>query len=114
MTSSLKTYKTLKSKEYEINVAKDDNVIVTNVGASGISKEDVKYIGKDIRFIKTGEIDFSVIDNVIIRTYKFWLAFVTFLIVFSLLLLILNKQYKSKKDIVLVRNKRQIKLLKKD
>lgn len=110
---SLKTYKTLKSKEYEINVAKDDNVIVTNVGASGISKEDVKYIGKDIRFIKTGEIDFSVIDNVIIRTYKFWLAFVTFLIVFSLLLLILNKQYKSKKDIVLVRNKKANKIAKK-
>jgi BatD DUF11 like domain len=50
-----KSYVTLASPEFILAVDKGSDVNVSSTG-SGISKEDVKLLGEDIRFIKSGEI----------------------------------------------------------
>ncbi|MBN1466016.1 protein BatD [candidate division KSB1 bacterium] len=45
------TYQTLTSPEIVINVAKGSGQFVA-AGGTGLSKEEVKYVGQDIRFIK--------------------------------------------------------------
>lgn len=47
------TYKTLKTSEFNISVEKGDNDTEANSGVvQALTKEDVKFIGKDIRYIK--------------------------------------------------------------
>ena len=46
-----RTYKTVSTKDFTVDVGKgDDTFVVTH---SGLSKEEVKLLGQDIRFIKT-------------------------------------------------------------
>ena len=48
-----KTYKTLTTQEFNINVEKGDGEAEANSGVvQALTKEDVKFIGKDIRYIK--------------------------------------------------------------
>lgn len=49
-------YVTLKSKAFQINVRQGQGNITQNV--TGYSKEDVKLLTEDIRFIKTSSVDF--------------------------------------------------------
>ena len=48
------SYKTLKTDAYTLNVAKGEGNS-DQVVANFTSKEDLKVLGKDIRYIKTGE-----------------------------------------------------------
>ena len=51
-----KTYKTLTTQEFNINVEKGDGEAEANSGVvQALTKEDVKFIGKDIRYIKPVE-----------------------------------------------------------
>jgi len=76
-----KSYKIVRSPELLINVEKGAGQIVRS-GGSGLSKEEIKYVGQDIRFIKLVSDDFRPIGD---RLYKRDLFFV--LLVFPLLLL---------------------------
>ncbi len=51
-----KTYVTLPSKEFTITVEKGDGGTVNLPSISSVAKEDVKMVGNDIRYIKTGDI----------------------------------------------------------
>ncbi len=49
-----KTYQTHTSDEFEINVTRGENSEAQSSGVvQGVSKEDVRFLGQDIRFIKT-------------------------------------------------------------
>ena len=50
-----KTYKTLKTPEYVLKVSKGKGGETTVVSNSFVNKEDVKQLGKDIRFIDTSD-----------------------------------------------------------
>lgn len=51
-----KTYKTLTTQEFNISVEKGDGEAEANSGVvQALTKEDVKFIGKDIRYIKPVE-----------------------------------------------------------
>ena len=56
-----KQYRTLTSPEFAINVAKGENEIVS-IG-SGLSKEEVRILGQDIRFIKLGGPQFKPVGK---------------------------------------------------
>ncbi len=55
-----KAYQTLTSPEIIVNVAKGSGQFVAP-GGSGLSKEEVRYVGQDIRFIKLEPGSFSII-----------------------------------------------------
>ncbi|MFQ5864860.1 MAG: BatD family protein [bacterium] len=68
---SSKSYKTLLTDPIEIAVAKgDEPLIAVSVGAS---KEDIKFIGQDIRFIQLRLPQFHPIGTVFYRKWPFYL-----------------------------------------
>lgn len=106
---SSKTYKTIKTQDFVLNVAKGeggDNQVVTG---NFTDKEQLKMLGSDIRYIKTG-FKFENISDFIYGKIWFWLYF-TLLTVFFISFLIINrKKAKENSDIVRMRNKKASKI----
>ena len=65
-------YSVLETDEFVIDVAKGEDVFVAT--PSGLSKEEVKLLGQDIRFIKTETPSFSQIGWVFYETPLFWVV----------------------------------------
>jgi hypothetical protein len=100
-----KQYKTLSSGEIEIKVEKGANENTTTI-VSGVSKEDVKFLGKDIQFIKVNVPDFSKTDDYFFGSLKFFLLYFTSLLLFVILVLFWRKQIRENANIAKVRNKK--------
>ncbi len=103
-----KSYKTLSSGEFEINVEKGATEGTTVV--TGVSKEDVKFLGKDIQFIKTYVPVFRVKDDLIFGSLRFWLCYIISFLLFIILILIWRKRIRDNTNIILMRNKRANKI----
>jgi hypothetical protein len=67
---SKKMYKTLKTDEIVIDVAKGKDAFVA--APTGLSKEEVRLVGQDIRFIKTALPSFRRIGSTTSRNMIFW------------------------------------------
>ena len=76
---SSKTYRTISTDAKKISVAKGDDQFV-NVGI-GTSKEDVKFIGKDIRYIQTRIPEFQRKGDVFYKKTFFYVILVFPLII---------------------------------
>ena len=63
-----KKYFTLKSKSYKLNITPGESL----PEASYTSKEDVKQLGEDIRFIKTSDYDIEKNEESVLFTTFFW------------------------------------------
>ena len=77
---SSKKYVTTRSPDFNINVKKGTSTVETAV--SGYSKEDVKLLTEDIRFIKTSDFNFSERKDARIIQSWFWYSLVLPLIIF--------------------------------
>lgn len=69
-----KSYKTLTTEPYELNVAKGEGES-EQVVSSFTNKEDVRLIGQDIRYIKTGETHFTPKGYYLFGTWNYWVWF---------------------------------------
>ncbi len=67
-----KRYETLSTPAYPINIEQGENSLAS--GPESYSKEDVKVLGDDIRFIKTSTDDLHKKSEMIIYSYGFWAA----------------------------------------
>ena len=107
-----KQYKSISSREFNINVKKGDKqqdaVIV-----SGLSKEDVKFFGKDIRYIKTDNIKLKPIGLFIIGLFKFYLFYIISTALFIAIVIIWKNKIKQNANIQRVKNKKANKLARK-
>ncbi|MFQ5823678.1 MAG: BatD family protein [bacterium] len=68
---STKSYKTLLTDPIEISVTKGDEPLVA-VGV-GTSKEDIKFIGQDIRFIQLRLPEFHQVGSIFYKSWPFYL-----------------------------------------
>lgn len=84
-------YKTLSSDEYKVQVEKGDGTQDQTV-ITGVNKENIQYLGKDIRFIKAKS-DFTKGNFVFLTSIWYW-----FIILLGFLILILLILYKRKTD----------------
>jgi len=111
--SKLKRYKTLKTKEFVVQVKK--NKVSNNSGdiIESFSKEDVKLIGKDIRFIKTRSTKLYEKGIFIFGSVSYYISFVLLLLIFMLIVFLNKRRIRNNADIVRVKNKRASKLAKK-
>lgn len=66
-----KSYKTLQTEPYELHVAKGTGES-DQVMASFTNKEDVKQLGQDIRYIKTGEVTLQPRGKFFLFSGLFW------------------------------------------
>jgi hypothetical protein len=107
-----KTYETIKTEEYTVNIAKgDEDEGITVI--SGVSKEEVQYLGKDIRFIKTESSKYLNFNAFWSGKRFFLFALITIVGVFVLIIGLTLIQKKQRKDIGKYRNKRASELARK-
>ena len=100
-----KSYKTLKTDAYTLNVAKGEGS-ADQVVANYTSKEDLKVLGKDIRYIKTGETSLTPKDDYFYGSVPYYLWYIIPFSLFVIYLIIYRKQALENANIAKVRTKK--------
>jgi BatD DUF11 like domain len=107
--SAKKEYEKLTTKEFRFYARKGaDQGAVTVYG--GVSKEDVKYVGKDIRFIKTDTKSLKMSDQILVSKRSFATAYGFALILFFGILFLRREQVRRNSDLSIVRNRKAAKI----
>ena len=102
---STRQYETRSTKAFQLNVQKgsdDENASVVN----SYSKEGVKMIGKDIRFIKQNTSKLKPKGSSFYGTLGFYSVYGFSLLAFGVVFVVNRKKIKESANIALVRNKR--------
>lgn len=110
----LKKYKTINSDEFKIHVEKG-NGEPSNIARieRGTTKEDIQYLGKDIRFIKTGKLSLKEKSQYLFGSNFFLTVYLLSLLLFIILFIVKRKHIKDSADINLMKNKKANKMAKK-
>ncbi len=104
--TSTKTYKTITSKEFEIKVEKGSGDAEMSSGVvQGLTKEDVKYIGKDIRYLKK-DTQLKRIVKPLYGSLLFFLVYLGSLFLFFLIILVRRRQIKQNANQAKVKNRK--------
>ena len=100
-----KSYKTLKTEEYVINVEKGvgnaDQVI-----ANFTNKEDLKVLGEDIRYIKQNEVTLQPKGSFFYGSMTYWLFYIIPALAFIILFIIYRKQAAENANVAKMRTKK--------
>lgn len=108
-----KTYKVLTTPVYKLQVAKGEGGESTTVVGNYVDKEDVKQLGKDIRFIVTDKFRIAKESEPIFGTFICWLMYLIPLFISLALFFFFRKQVIENANISLVKNKKANKVAKK-
>lgn len=101
---STNSYKTLKSDNITFNIAKGDGEEKVNI-IQGYSKSDIQYLGKDIKFISTGDLNIQT-QYYLIGTNEYILYISIPSIILLLIIILRYKQIKENANISKVKNKK--------
>ena len=108
-----KQYITLPSPEFKIHVDKGKD----GEGAASVfnprSKEDVKVLGNDIRYIKTNNIILRPKENYFFGSTLFYLGLISPFIIFLAFIIVRRKRIEQNKDVVAVKSRKATKMAKK-
>ena len=100
-----KSYKTLKTEEYVINVEKGagnaDQVI-----ANFTNKEDLKVLGEDIRYIKQNEVTLQPKGSFFYGSMTYWLFYIIPALAFIIFFIIYRKQAAENANVAKLRTKK--------
>ena len=99
------SYKTLKTDAYTLNVAKGEGNS-DQVVANFTSKEDLKVLGQDIRYIKTGDTHLTKKDDYFFGSISYYLWYIIPLGLFIAFLAINRKQAMENANVAKVRTKK--------
>ena len=102
-------YATKSSQEFKIHVAKGDGTSSKAI-MSSVSKEDVKYLGKDIRFIKQGNITLTPKGTIFFGSFTFYLIYLIGILGLLALYLLYQKQIRENANVAGVKNKKASKV----
>lgn len=110
---SKKQYKEVKSDNYKIKVNKSqhNNQNVSYVG--GASKEDIRYIGKDIRYIQLMPFQLEPFEQFFFGSNYFYVLLIMPLLLVIIIVLFWKKEKKKRGNISLMKNKNATKVAKK-
>ena len=99
------SYKTLKTDAYTLNVAKGEGN-ADQVVANFTSKEDLKVLGQDIRYIKTGDTRLTQKDDYFYGSTSYWLWYIVPLVLFIAFMVVYRKQAMENANVAKVRTKK--------
>ena len=99
-------YETLTTREFRFHAIKgnDQNTGITVYG--GVSKEDVKYLGKDIRFIKSDAGKITQPAAIIVSKPSFLSFYAATLLLFLVILFVRREHIRRNSDVSRVRNRK--------
>ncbi len=99
-------YKTLTTPTYTLNVAKgaqeDNGGVVTTFA----SKENVKFLGKDIRFIQTKSTRLKPQGKYLFGSRAFWLSYLVPVLLYFIVLFVMRKQRKERANVAGLKRKK--------
>ncbi len=105
-------YKTETSSAFNLSIEKgndDQNATVT----SSINKQDVRFIGKDIRYIKQGQYKLRNTAQSFYGSTAFWLLYIISTVMFIVVAIVYRKKLKENANIQLVKTKKANKVAQK-
>lgn len=100
-------YKTLTTQPFVLNVAK-------GAGVTGVSdytnKEDLKLLNKDIRYIKTGDVNIKSRTSFFFGSLNYWLSLLAVAILFGIMFILLRLRISNNSDTVMMRDRKARKI----
>ena len=110
-------YKTISSPTYNLHVEKGEGGSDAPIISNYSNRENVQFIGKDIRYIKTNDVHFISNKEIFFGSFLYVMAYLMITILFIVFFIIYRKQVRENSNIALVRtkkaNKTAVKRLKK-
>lgn len=104
-------YKTLKSEPYKLHVEQGEGGNASSPVVSNFSnKESVKYLGKDIRFLKVKDFNFVENNDIFFGSFMYYMCYLVPALLFIVFFFIYRKQVKENSNIALVRTKKANKI----
>jgi len=104
------SYRTLTAGPYKLHVAQgsgnSSNAAISNYS----DKENVKFLGKDIRYLKINNIHFMETKDMFFSSSLYWICYLIPAILFIIFFIIYRKQVKENANIALVRTKKANKI----
>lgn len=105
------SYETIQTPEFLLQVRGSAEQTVTRQGAA--SQEDIQTIGEDIRFIKTGNVNFRVKGEHFAGSTLFWLLIILPFLLFAVFILIWRNKIRLESDQQLLKTRKAEKIAKK-
>jgi hypothetical protein len=99
-------YERLTTNEFKFHARKGSEQTSGITVYGGVTKEDVKYVGKDIKFIKSSLGKLTRTSNIILLKRSFYSAYGFSLFVFLLILFLRREHIRRNSDLSLVRNRK--------
>ncbi len=103
------SYRTLSSGEVKLAVQRGEESD-RDPSVAGYMREDIRILGSDIRFIKTGGLILKRIGYDPFGSFRFYLWFILPLLAFVSLIVIQRKNIRDRADIALVKKRRASKM----
>ena len=101
---STKTYKTLKTEPYDINVRKGTGT--GSQASSYTNQQDIQELAQDIRYIKKGDISLRSDDSSLYTSWKYWSAYLLAFVAFIVIVLLGRKRIKDNANVALTRGRK--------
>lgn len=105
-------YVTLGSTAMTLNVAKSADDEMGGGGLYASNQEGIKYLGSDIRHIKTASSRLKPVNSHFFVSPAYFAAIAFLLVLFLVAMVVVRKRRQLKQDVVLVRNKKATKVAK--
>ena len=105
-------YTTLKSSPMNIKVSKGEGGDYNEGGVYANNQEGIKYLGSDIRHIKTGASKLRPMNTYFLGSMLYYIILAVLLLLFLIALLLVKRRRQYKQDVVLVRNRQATKVAK--
>ncbi len=98
-------FNTLRSDEYTLAVH-SSGIPDSGPGITGFAREDIRVVGRDIRFIRTGSVIFMKRGSDPFGTFSFYLWFLVPLALFAGMVVIRRKSIRDRADMARMKNRR--------
>ena len=99
-------YEKLTTEELHFSALKVTGQTTGTTVYGGIAKEDVKYLGKDIRFVKSDPGKLKKSGDILVSKQSFYSAYAFSLLVFLIILFLRREHIRRNSDISMVRNRK--------
>jgi len=102
------TYKTINTEPYHLHVEKGEGENVTGPVVSNFSnnRENVRFLGQDIRYLKVKGITFASSEDIFFGSFLHYMSYLIPALLFIIFFFIYRKQIKDNANIALVRTKK--------
>ncbi|GAF02344.1 hypothetical protein JCM21142_3978 [Saccharicrinis fermentans DSM 9555 = JCM 21142] len=111
-----KSFKTISSQPIVIEVEKSgegEEYTGGTYSPSVVNREDVKFVGKDIRFIKTGNPNLKPKGTFLFGSMLFYLGYIIPVLIFMIVFVLYRKRMHENENLHLVKNKKANKMAQK-